>query len=456
MAQQSQLEISQLVDDRPIGSWLYGLMGLCAAVLAFDGYDTQAIGYVAPAIVKEFGASKAALAPVFSAGLAGLLIGSLVCSPLADRAGRRLVMIISMVWFAAGALATPFATSLDQMFIIRFLTGLGLGGVLPNAVALVAEYAPKRRRATMITIMFCGFSIGAAVGGGIASWIVPNLGWRTVFYIGGIGPLLLLPLLITKLPESLRLMIGRGDQRGKVVATLRRMGVTDVSPEQLVLREDEISRGFPVSELFAKGRAAATLLLWTAFFMNLVTLYFMTNWLPIITNDAGVTVSQAVLITAMFQLGGTVGAVSVGRLADAFTAKRVLAGGFAGAALLIALMGSVEKSFLVLALMSFGAGFCVVGSQIGANAFAGTFYPPAAHATGVGWALGIGRFGAVVGPLIGGLLLSLHLPTETLFFYSAIPSVCGCLAILAIIVPPYDPKGDRYPLAQVNPKERLA
>jgi MFS transporter, AAHS family, 4-hydroxybenzoate transporter len=424
------IDISQLIDNRPIDGWLIRLTALCALVLAFDGYDTQAISYVSPALVKEFNATKGSLGPVFSARLFGLLLGSLICGPVADRFGRRVVMIAATTWFALCAAVTPLAPSLDHLFGLRLLTGLGLGGALPNAVALVGEYAPKRRRTTMITVTFCGFSIGGAIGGALASWIVPHLGWRTVFYIGGAGPLLVLPILWLKLPESLRILVIRRNCEAQLATILAHMGHPTIAAHRVISQDREL--GFAVTHLFRDHRTVPTLLLWTAFFMNLVTLYFLTNWMPIITNSAGVSVSEAVLITAMFQVGGTVGAVALGRLIDWLSAHGVLGASFLGAALLIAAMGIAGDSFLALVMLSFGAGFCVIGSQIGANALATTFYPTAAHATGIGWALGIGRLGAIAGPLLGGLLLARNWPSATVFVLGAILSICASIAILAM------------------------
>jgi MFS transporter, AAHS family, 4-hydroxybenzoate transporter len=430
MSPASAIDISHLIDNRAIDRWLIGLTALCALVLAFDGYDTQAIGYVSPALVKEFNATKGSLGPVFSAGLFGLLLGSLIGGPAADRFGRRVVMIAATGWFALCAAVTPLAPSLGYLFVLRFLTGLGLGGALPNAVALVGEYAPKRRRATMITVTFCGFSIGAAIGGALASWVVPYLGWRTVFYIGGAGPLLVLPVLWLKLPESLRILVIRRNCEPQIAAILARMGHPTVAAHRVVSPDRAL--GFAVTHLFQDHRAVPTLLLWTAFFMNLVTLYFLTNWMPIITNSAGASVSEAVLITAMFQVGGTVGAVALGRLIDWLSAHGVLGASFLGAALLIAAMGIAGNSFVMLVMLSFGAGFCVIGSQIGANALASTFYPAAAHATGIGWALGIGRLGAIAGPLLGGMIVARNWSSATVFVLGAIPSICASIAILAM------------------------
>jgi MFS transporter, AAHS family, 4-hydroxybenzoate transporter len=442
---QGKIDITELIDAQRAGGFLFGLAGLCALILAADGFDTQAIGYVAPAVIREWGVEKSALGPVFSAGLFGLLIGSLVAGPLADMIGRRPVLIAATIWFGTGTLLTSLAGSLDEMLWLRFLTGLGLGGALPNCVALVSEYAPKRRRAMLITTMFCGFSIGAALGGVLASEILPQFGWRAVFYVGGTIPLALAPLIFWRLPESLRVLVARGHfERAETV--LARMGLP---ARELALPAEDRGGGLPLKRLFSEGRAAPTLFLWVAFFMNLLSLYFMTNWLPVISHEAGLAVGEAIMVTAMFQAGGTVGGIAIGWLADKIKPQWVLAGTFFGAAFLIAAMGRSE-SYTALAVLSFGAGFCVVGSQIGANALAGIFYPPSIRSTGVGWALGVGRFGAVAGPLIGGFLLAAKMPIGTLFFASAAPSLCAAFAIVAMGL------AWKQPASAVSPQSSVA
>jgi MFS transporter, AAHS family, 4-hydroxybenzoate transporter len=426
------IEIPQLIDSRPAGRFLIGLAVLCALVLAADGFDTQAIGYITPAIVKDWGVKKEALGPVLSAGLFGLLIGALISGPIADKIGRRPVIIAATAWFGAGALATSFVASLDQLWWLRFLTGLGLGGAMPNTVALVSEYTPERRRATVITAMFCGFSIGAALGGVLAAEIVPRFGWRAVFWAGGAVPLALLPLIVWKLPESLRVLVARKDSYGQIESIFARMGGIGKAPSQLLIPAEDRIRHFPVWRLFADGRAGATLFLWLAFFMNLLALFFMANWLTSLAGDAGLLAGQAILVTAMFQVGGTIGAVAMGRLADSFRAQRILAAALLCAALFVAGIGSAGKDFSLIAALSFGAGFCIVGTQIGVNALAGVFYPSSIRSTGVGWALGIGRFGAAVGPLIVADLLAAKTPVDKLFLLGAIPPACAALALLGM------------------------
>src|SRR3954467_5985235 len=211
----SAIDVAEFIDRQPVGAFQIKLLATCAAVLFLDGFDTQAIGYVAPALAKERGLTKGALGPVFSAGLFGLMIGPLMFGPLADRIGRKKIIILSTLAFGIGSLATAFVQDVNYLLAIRFLTGLGLGGAMPNAVAMTSEFNPRRRRATMVMIMFCGFSVGAALGGLLAAALIPQFGWRSVFVVGGVAPLLLVPILALRLPESVRFLAltGRAHQR---------------------------------------------------------------------------------------------------------------------------------------------------------------------------------------------------------------------------------------------------
>src|SRR6516225_11279703 len=222
----SPVDVAEFIDAQPVGGFQIRLLLTCAAVLFLDGFDTQAIGFVAPALAKEWGVTKVALGPVFSAGLFGLMIGALVFGPVADRLGRKTVIIFSTLAFGLGALATAFAWDLTSLLVLRFLTGLGLGGAMPNAIALTSDFSPKRRRATMVMIMFCGFSIGAALGGLLAADMIPRFGWRAVFIVGGIAPLLMLPILVWRLPESVRFLATFGHAPERVAELLGKISPT--------------------------------------------------------------------------------------------------------------------------------------------------------------------------------------------------------------------------------------
>jgi benzoate transport len=301
----SVVDVADFIDQQPVGGFQLKLLLTCAAVLFLDGFDTQAIGYVAPALAKEWGLTKGALGPVFSAGLFGLMIGALVFGPLADRIGRKKIIIFSTLAFGIGALITVFVQDANTLVAIRFLTGLGLGGAMPNAIAMTAEFNPRRRRATMVMIMFCGFSIGAALGGLLAAALIPNFGWRSVFVVGGVAPLLLVPVLARRLPESVRFLAltGRGNAHVAQLLSFINPKAAFAPATQFVVHEPELT-GIPVLHLFREGRTLITLLLWVVFFMSLLELYFLSNWLPTVLNDLGSSVPVAVAIGSMLQVAG--------------------------------------------------------------------------------------------------------------------------------------------------------
>src|SRR5215470_15704888 len=400
------IDVVDFIDRQPVGGFQIRLLLTCAAVLFLDGFDTQAIGYVAPALAKEWGLTKGALGPVFSAGLFGLMIGALVFGPLADRVGRKKIIIFSTAAFGIGALLTAFVNDITALLVIRFLTGLGLGGAMPNTVAMTSEFNPQRRRATMVMIMFCGFSIGAALGGFLAADLIPRFGWRSVFLVGGIAPLLMLPVLIWRLPESVRFLAATGQASHRVAELLKRISPhTAFAPDARFTVHEVHLAGIPVAHLFREGRTAATLLLWVVFFMSLLDIYFLANWLPTVLNDLGASVSEAVLIGSMLQVGGVVGTFALGSVIDRFS-FRALALVYFGAVFAVGAIGQLGHSAVLVSIAIFAAGFCVVGGQIAANALAAAYYPTSVRASGVGWALGIGRIGSIVGPLVGGVLLA--------------------------------------------------
>jgi AAHS family 4-hydroxybenzoate transporter-like MFS transporter len=428
----STIDIASFIDQQPVGSPQIALLLMCAAVLFTDGFDTQAIGFVAPALVQNLGLSRAALGPVFSAGLFGLMIGALTLGPLADRVGRKRIILFSVIAFGLCSLAAVFAHDTTTLLLMRFLTGLGLGGAMPNAVALTSEFSPRNRRATMVMAMFVGFSVGAALGGLIAAALIPSFGWRSVFVIGGIAPLLLAPFLARDLPESVRFVKLAGGSDARVASLLALVFPKQDFPKgtRFSLQEAQL-RGLSVAHLFGEGRATGTVLLWVVFFASLLDLYFLSNWLPTLLNDLGASVSVAAIVGAMFQVGGVVGTFTLGRFVDRFS-FRALALTYLLAAIALAALGASGHSIALAAVIIFLAGFCIVGAQIAANALAAEYYPTSIRSTGVGWALGIGRVGSIIGPLVGGALLVRHWETQSLFLAAAAPAICGALAALVL------------------------
>jgi AAHS family 4-hydroxybenzoate transporter-like MFS transporter len=428
----SPVDVADFIEQQPVGRFQIGLLLTCAAVLFLDGFDTQAIGYVAPVLAKEWGLTKGALGPVFSAGLFGLMIGALIFGPLADRIGRKKIIILSSLAFGIGTLATAFITEVNTLLVIRFLTGLGLGGAMPNAVAMTSEFSPHRRRATMVMVMFCGFSVGAALGGLLAAALIPQFGWRSVFVVGGLAPLLLVPILLLRLPESVRFLAltGRAHERVAQLLGLINPKVTFAPGTQFIVHEPELA-GIPVLHLFRDGRTPVTLLLWVVFFMSLLVLYFLSNWLPTVLNDLGASVSEAAAIGSMLQVGGVVGTFALGSIIDRFS-FRALALVYFVAVFAVGAIGQLGHSVVFVTLAIFATGFCIVGGQIAANALAATYYPTSVRATGVGWALGIGRVGSIVGPLVGGALLTAKWSTGSVFIAAATAALCAALAAFAL------------------------
>jgi AAHS family 4-hydroxybenzoate transporter-like MFS transporter len=429
MTTTTTVNVPELIDGQKVGSFQIRVLVLCALAATLDGFAAQMIGYLAPSVARDMRLSPAALTPIFAWGLVGLMFGALIFGPVADRFGRKPIIVLCTLFYGLVCLATAKADSASSLAILRFLAGLGFGGVMPNAIAMTAEYAPHRRRGTMITIMFCGFPIGASIAGFVTVPILPVFGWRGVFVLAGAMPLLLAPVLALLLPESIRHLVIHGKDNERV-----RLLLTRVSPllkfesgTNFVVREER-APGLPVVHLFRQGRAVATILLWIGFFMSLIDIYLLTSWLPTVFHNAGITLSLAVIATAVFQGGGVVASLALGSFVDRFGAYRVLTFIYFMGAVCVALLG---YSHAVAAIMvcTFFAGAGVIGGQTGANALAASFYPTYIRSTGVGWALGIGRIGSIVGPVFGGIMLSLHLPLTTVFTAAAVPSLIGSAAI---------------------------
>ncbi len=378
------IDVPTLIDEQKVGSFQTRILILCALAALLDGFAAQMIGYVAPSVAREMRLSPAALTPVFAWGLFGLMLGALIFGPVADRFGRKPVIVACTLFYGLITLATARADSAASLAILRFLAGLGFGGVMPNAIALTAEYSPHRRRATMITIMFCGFPVGASIAGFATVPILQAFSWRGVFVLAGIMPLLLVPVLAVMLPESIRHLVIHGGDSARVAELLRRINAQMVFPSgtNFVVREERAA-GLAVIHLFRQGRAIATILLWIGFFMSLIDIYLLTSWLPTVFHNAGITLSLAVIATAVFQGGGVVASLMLGSLGDHFGSYRVVSITFfffflfSGSSLRGHMLGYSHSIAAIMVCSTFFAGMLsgIIGGQTGSQR-AGRFVLP--------------------------------------------------------------------------------
>ena len=428
-----QIDVVDVIDRQTIGRFQQRIILLCGLVAMFDGFDAQSIGFVAPIMANAFGIKIATFGPIFSANLVGMMIGAMVIGPLADRVGRKQIIVWSTFAFGLFSILTILANSFSTLMAYRLLTGFGLGAAMPNIISLTSEYAPRRARAWLITIMFVGFPLGAVVGGVISSAMLPVWGWKSVFLLGGIGPIALALILIFSLPESVHFLVHKGSAPGKIATVLQKIapGFSFSSSDTYINPEQKLE-GVAVKHLFTKGRSLGTFLLWIPFFMNLLVLFFMYNWLPPLLQQAGLPITRSIIAIVLFNVGGIIGGLLQARLIDRIGPFGVLGVAYALGALSIATIGIVSSSIPLIMATVFAAGFWVVGAQAGANALAASSYPTAMRSTGVGWALGVGRLGSIIGPLVGGLLMTLNWPLSELFMTAAIPPACAAIAILML------------------------
>jgi len=422
--------INDIIDGRPVSRLQALTIILCGLVLFLDGFDTQSIGFLVPPMAEELHIPVSAFGAMFGAGLFGLMFGTMLGGPIADRWGRKWAIILSGFAFGVFTSATAGAHTLDRLVLFRFLTGLGLGGAMPNVVALATEYAPARLQSTLVTVMFGGMGGGAVLSGAAGSVLLPIWGWRSVLYLGGLLPLLLVPVLIKVLPESVRFLAIRSGDSKQIAEILGR-----IAPElstvvvRPAINEGRVE-GIPVKHLFTSGRAVGTILLWIPYFMNLLLFYFILSWLPALLRQVGMPVSAGIAAVTIFSIGNIIGASLQGRVMTAWGPSRTLFVEFAVTVVLIGILGSILSSYGLMLITTLAIGICVPGAQAGLNALAAMFYPTAIRSTGVGWALGFGRIGSIFGPVLGGMMLARGWTPQEIFEAGVIPAACAAAAIL--------------------------
>ena len=424
------LTVGEVIDQRPFGRLQVMTVVLCILVAVLDGFDTQAIGFLAPAIARSLALPLPKFGSVFTAGLVGLMIGAITLGPLADRFGRKRMLVLATAGFGACAFATAFANSLPELLIMRFLTGLGLGGAMPNVVALTSEFAPRRLSRVCVTILFCGMPAGAVVGGLVSAALLPHYGWHSIFYVGGALPLVVALAVALWMPESVRYLITLRDGRAYARKTMFRIA-PDLAQYNVEFVSGEVQHaGVPLRHLFTEGRAPRTILLWIPYFMNLLVLYFIISWLPAVMVRTGNSVTVGIQAITAFSLGGVVGSLLQGRLMNRFGPVQVL---FAEFVFYIgfAIMFATQPLGVAGVLLATGlAGVAVQGAQAGLNSLAAEIYPTAMRGTGVGCALAVGRIGSILGPIAGSVMLASEWNAQQIFLAGAIP---GAIAAIAIV-----------------------
>lgn len=427
------LDVRAYIDDRKMTGYQWLLLVLCFLIVATDGMDVAVMGFLAPDITKEWGISRAAFGVVMSAAPLGLAVGALLVGPLSDRFGRKKLLMSAIALFGAFSILSAYTTDVVSLSALRFLTGLGLGAAMPSTTTLLSEYLPEKSRSALLALMFTGFNAGSALVGFGAAAILPHYGWRMVLIVGGAIPLLCLPFYMWLVPESARFLVVRKYPGERIARTLRRVCGGDFSSDaRFTISEPPVQKGMPAKTLLSPAYRKVTFSLWGTYFMGLLVIYLLSGWLPTLIKDAGLPIERAANLTALFQVGGTVGALIVGYYMDRLTPNRVIATAYIGGAVFILMLASGSVTSTLFGVYVLLAGFCMSGAQTGMNAFAPSCYPTAVRATGVSWMLGIGRFGSIFGSFAGGMLLTMGWGFSAVIAVLAIPATVAALSIVFV------------------------
>jgi AAHS family 4-hydroxybenzoate transporter-like MFS transporter len=445
------VNVSELIDNSRLNPFHIRVIALCSCLLFFEGFDFYAISYVAPALGRALAISKPMLGPIFSAGQLGLMLGALILGIAGDRWGRKRVFILCGLVFGLASLATALSTSYLWLLIWRSIAGLGMGGAGPIAITIASDYCPRRVRAALTMVMYTGFSFGGVFAGAVNAYFL-RYGWQTVFYLGGAIPILLSPVLILALPESLNYLVSRKTSGAEIARILKKLapGIPHAADSCFVM-DQAYEKKVQVPELFRAGLGRRTVLLWTILFISLITLFSLTNWLPTLFNTQGIAPKQVVTIMALSQGAGLLGSLVAARLVVSYRPFHVAALGFAIASSLLLGLGKFGLSYTAILIVNPFLYFFLIGDQNIVNAMAGQLYPPKIRATGTGWGIGIGRIGGIVGPSIAGLLLAFHWTPDRLFMLAAIPTLATSAAAFAMShVMKESPATDARPLSAME------
>jgi len=418
--------IETALENQRLGSLQIRVAALCTLIQMCDGYDVNSIGWAVPSLIHSWHLSPPSFTVAFLWSSVGIMIGALSAGPIGDRFGRRPLLIGSLAILGLASLLSAFVGSLGVLSVLRFFTGLGIGGAFPGAATLTADYAPRRLRATMIMASFTGAPIGGFLGGQIVSLLLrQGFSWPVIFILGGGFPLALVLVVALWLPESPRFLAARANLAPRDRALLQRL---DIAPGQVERHAIDLAHGNPITMLFGEGYALQTLLLWVIFFCSLLNLFLFAYWLPTVLNLIGFTPSQAVFASSLRDFGAIWAVLYLGLLIDRVGPERSLAFHYAAGAVFIALIALIALPYTLLLAVIFFSGMTIIGSQTGANATCGALYPARMRTSGLGWALGIGRLGGIAAPALGGYLLALKLPPTHIFLSACLFAIIAAVA----------------------------
>lgn len=424
------IDVNDVVDNATFNKFHWKVLFWCTLIIIFDGYDLVIYGVVLPLLMDQWGLNPYVAGLLGSSALFGMMFGAMSFGMLSDKLGRKKTIIMCVVLFSVTTVINGFATTPWEFGILRFIAGLGIGGVMPNVVSLMSEYSPKKSRSTLVALMFSGYAVGGMMSAGLGIWIVPNFGWEIMFYLA-IVPMLMLPFMLKYLPESVAFLMAQ-KREGEARSILQR-----VAPDRNITERDVLivppttESKAPVLELFRDGRAMSTMMFWTAFFCCLLMVYALGSWLPKLMSSAGYALSSSLMFLMVLNVGAIVGAVGGGWLADRFSLRSVLVSFFLLGSGSLILLGYESPMWFLYTLMGI-AGATTIGSQILLYAYVAQYYPTSIRSTGLGWASGIGRNGAIVGPMLGGTLLAMALPHQMNFLALAIPGAIATIAIALV------------------------
>lgn len=427
-----ELEVQGYIDNARFGKFHWTILIVCTLLMIFDGYDLFLFGVVIPVVMQEWGLTAVEAGTLGSYSLFGMMFGALLLGTLADKIGRKKGIIISFVLFSVATMLTGLSSTPTEFGIYRFLAGLGCGGLMPNAVALINELAPKKMRNTLVTLMFSGFSLGGVFAAGLGIYIMPRFGWEMMFFAAAV-PLLVLPFIIIYLPESIAFMVRNGrEAEAKVLLRKMQPENNNITSETQLVFPEKIDRKGSILDLFREGRLVGTLAFWVAFFCCLLMVYALGSWLPKLMNNAGYSLGSSLSFLLALNLGGSVGAILGGVLGDRYNLGKVIIVFFLVSVASISLMGFNSPMPILYALITV-AGATVIGTQILIYAAVAQFYGITFRSTGLGWASAVGRTGAIVGPILGGFLLAAELPLKANFIVFAMPGLVAAVAMLIFV-----------------------